>query len=141
MLYPAQITTDSVGFLVTFRDVPEAISAGDTLEEAQEMASEALLLALLLYPSRKKPFPTPSDFQHGDVAISIGLTGSVKLMLNNELRKRGLKTSEFAKRLGVSPRTARRILQLDEPIGITNLHKAFDALGLSLQIKMSPYTQ
>ena len=34
------------GFVVTFRDIPEAITQGDTLEEARAEAADALLTAM-----------------------------------------------------------------------------------------------
>ncbi len=37
------------GYLVTFRDVPEAITEGSTVEEALKYAAEALDLALSYY--------------------------------------------------------------------------------------------
>src|ERR1035438_6280649 len=51
MEYPAKFTPDRTagGFVVTFPDVPEAITQGDTIEEAMAMASEALELGRTFY--------------------------------------------------------------------------------------------
>lgn len=38
MHYPVTLTPDTDGFCVTFRDIPEAISQGDTTDEALDMA-------------------------------------------------------------------------------------------------------
>jgi len=50
MEYPAKFTRDRRvgGFVVTFPDVPEAVTQGDTVGEAMAMASEALELALTI---------------------------------------------------------------------------------------------
>ena len=62
MEYPARFVRDKVsgGFVVTFPDVPEAITEGETFEAAMLMAQEALELALALHehsrdlPSRER---------------------------------------------------------------------------------------
>lgn len=85
MLYPAQfeecftevehsIGPDyhiSDGFVVTFRDVPEANTQGDTFIEAVEMAQDALQTAMEFYDEDGKPYPTPSEPQQGDVMIEL----------------------------------------------------------------------
>ena len=44
MDFPALFEPDpGGGFTVTFRDVPEAITQGDTIEEARAAAADALL--------------------------------------------------------------------------------------------------
>ena len=59
------------GFTVTFRDVPEAITQGDTFIEALEMAQDALQTAMEFYDEANKPRPKPSAAIHGDVMIDI----------------------------------------------------------------------
>lgn len=43
---------DEQGIVVTFPDVPEAVTQGDDLVDARAQAEEALGLALLTYPQR-----------------------------------------------------------------------------------------
>lgn len=89
MLYPAQfeetfIEHDVVkdgygyvrynsgdGFIVTFRDVPEANTQGSNFSDAVEMAQDALCVAMEFYDETGKPRPTPSEPQQGDVLIEI----------------------------------------------------------------------
>ena len=61
----------SDGFVVTFRDVPEANTQGDTFIEAVEMAQDALQTAMEFYDEDNKPRPKPSAATHGDVMIDI----------------------------------------------------------------------
>lgn len=76
-LYPAQFEEimDQVGFtehfVVTFRDVPEANTFGETFIEALDMAQECLSLVLFGYREDGKPCPNPSAAIHGDVMIYI----------------------------------------------------------------------
>jgi antitoxin HicB len=47
MQYPATIEQDEDGqFIVSFRDVPEALTSGETLEEALAEAVDCLVVAL-----------------------------------------------------------------------------------------------
>lgn len=48
------------GFCVSFRDIPEALTQGDTLEEAQAMALDALVTALDFYFEGGNRVPEPS---------------------------------------------------------------------------------
>ena len=59
--YPATLTPDpDGGFTVTFRDVPEAITEGDTRDEALMRAEDALESALAMYIAAKEPLPKAS---------------------------------------------------------------------------------
>ena len=49
------------GVVVTFPDVPEAITQGDDEADARAMATEALGLALLTYPQRGLPTAATPD--------------------------------------------------------------------------------
>lgn len=69
--YPATLTPeeDGNGFMVTFRDVPQAITAGSTLEEAIEYATDAILVSKDFYDEDGIAFPRPSAPQAGDLMI------------------------------------------------------------------------
>jgi predicted RNase H-like HicB family nuclease len=58
--YPVTLTKDGNQFLVTFKDVPEAITFGKTKEQAFEKAIEALETGLSFYIESRKPLPKPS---------------------------------------------------------------------------------
>ena len=48
------------GFTITFPDVPEAITQGETKEEAAESAEDALVTALSFYTDEAERLPKPS---------------------------------------------------------------------------------
>lgn len=60
LVYPAIFETDENYFIVKFPDIPEAMTQGDSLEQAYEMAVEALGLALEDYTI----FPQASSLQN-----------------------------------------------------------------------------
>ena len=77
MKYPAKFTKDDGGYVVTFRDIPEAITQGDTLEEAHEMAAEVLLSAMDFYTEDSRPIPPPSDALPDEYLIELAETISI----------------------------------------------------------------
>lgn len=59
------------GFVVKFRDVPEALTQGKDFAEAVDMAEDALRTAMEFYDERGEDYPKPSEPQQGDVAINL----------------------------------------------------------------------
>ena len=68
--YPATLTKDGSTFLVTFRDVPEAITFGADKEEALLNAVDALETGLSFYFDYRKPLPLPSKTKRGEITVS-----------------------------------------------------------------------
>lgn len=71
--YPATLTAeeDGNGYMVTFRDVPQAITSGSTFKEALEYAHDAIIVCKDFYDEENLPYPTPSAPQAGDVMIAM----------------------------------------------------------------------
>ena len=69
--YPARLTKDASNILVTFRDVPEAITFGANEKEALENAVDALVTGLSLYVDAGKALPKPSRVKRGQKIISL----------------------------------------------------------------------
>lgn len=62
LFYPALFhKAEEGGFWISFPDIPECLTQGDTMTQAYEMAVEALGLALTDYEQAKIPFPEASD--------------------------------------------------------------------------------
>ena len=61
MKYPATFTPDpDGGFVITFRDIPEAIAQGDDEAEALAEARSALATAMDFYFEDRRAAPAPS---------------------------------------------------------------------------------
>lgn len=60
-VYPALFSKESCGYSVSFPDVEGCVTSGETLEEAIEMAQDALCLMLYDREERKEPIPNASD--------------------------------------------------------------------------------
>lgn len=62
LFYPAIFhIAEEGGFWITFPDLPECMTQGDSMQEAYEMAVDALGLALTSREQEKQEFPVASD--------------------------------------------------------------------------------
>ena len=61
VMYPALFEKEDSRYNVTFPDLPEATTCGDTLEQAIEMAKECLGLCLDVRKENKEEIPVMSD--------------------------------------------------------------------------------
>ncbi|WP_321953093.1 type II toxin-antitoxin system HicB family antitoxin [Paraburkholderia bannensis] len=133
--YPARFEpAEEGGFVVTFRDVPEAITQGDSIEEARAMAADALLTAMDFYFEDKRPVPDPSKPKKGEELVSLPATASAKVLLLNEMIGQKVTPSELARRLGTSPQVVNRLVDLGHATKIDTIAEALEAIGKRLEI-------
>lgn len=86
MFYPARFDpAPEGGFVVTFRDLPEAITQGDSHEEAMEMATDVLTETMDFYFEDRLEVPLPSPAQEGEVMVELPASVAVKVLLLNTL--------------------------------------------------------
>lgn len=137
MHYPAKFTCDAGSLVVSFPDVPEAHTQGDTLEEACAMAVEALELALSLYSENGKNLPVPGPVKRGMRVVRVPALSAAKFGLYAALRASGLRKIDLARRLGCSPSQVDRLLDIMHHSKLDQVEAALAALGkrLSIEIK------
>jgi antitoxin HicB len=138
MEYPARFKHDiaSGGYVVTFPDIPEAITEGDTLDEARLMAEEALELSLTFYTDDSRDLPHPGPLKRGMRLVRVPALSEAKFMLYSALRTAGVRKIELARRLDCSPSQVDRLLDIRHKSKLDQLEAAFAALGkrLSMQV-------
>lgn len=67
LFYPAVFhTAEEGGFWVTFPDIPECMTQGDNMQEAYEMAVDALGLSLTSREAEKEEIPKASSLDEVD---------------------------------------------------------------------------
>jgi antitoxin HicB len=136
-VYVAKIEPDpDGGFLVTFPDVPEAITAGSTGADARANAVEALGLALRGILAEGRPLPRGKAAGKGLVGIAVAASDAMKLALIEAFRESGLSKSEFARRLNKAENEARRILDPDHPTKLSTMQEALSLLGKSVIVSV-----
>ena len=86
-MYPVTFTPDAQdgGFVVTFVDIPEAITQGDTQAQALEAAKDALESALDFYFEDKRAVPLPSKAKRGQQVVELAASLSAKVLLLNQM--------------------------------------------------------
>lgn len=135
--YPALFEPDGSGFAVSFRDIPEALTQGDTLDEAREMAADALLTAMDFYFEDKRPVPPPSKAKKGEELVALPASASAKILLLNEMIAQGVTPSELARRLSTRPQDVNRIMTLSHATKIDTISEALSALGKRLELSIA----
>jgi antitoxin HicB len=124
------------GFIITFPDVPEAITFGDDLADARASAAEALGLALRGYLVLGRPLPKPATKRRELVPVPVNAATALKLAVVEAFNASGLSKSELARRLGKAEGEARRILDPDHPTKIQALEAALAALGKEIVVSV-----
>lgn len=132
--YPALFEPDGDGFCVSFRDIPEALTSGATIEEAREMAADALLTAMDFYLDDKRPVPPPTTAKKDEDLVALSATASAKVLLLNEMIRQKVTPSELARRLGTTPQIVNRIVDIHHATKIDTIAEAVAALGKRLEI-------
>lgn len=130
MRYPVKLEPDSGGYVVSFPDIPEALTQGDTREEALEMARDALVTAFEFYFEDGERVPAPGDVTGDFVEVPASIAAKV-LMLNAFIDS-GLTQVELAARMGVKKQEVTRLFDLHHSTKIDTIQRALAALGKTL---------
>lgn len=125
---------DKRGIVVSFPDVPEAITQGKDAADARAMAEEALGLALLTYPARGLPLPKAKTRGRDLVPVAVAPDVAAKLAVLEAFGEAGISKVEFARRLGKDEKEVRRILDPRHPTKLLALTEALRALGKRLVV-------
>jgi antitoxin HicB len=139
MKFPIILTPDleDGGFVVTFPDIPEAITQGDTKEEAITMAQDALETAIEFYFEDKRAVPAPSKLKRGQHAVELPASLSAKVLLLNEMVKQKIRPIELARRLNTTPQEVNRLTNLRHTTRIDSIAAALQAMGRHLEISIA----
>ena len=128
-VYPAKLTKDEEGFTATFRDVPEAITYGDTKKEALDNAADALEEAIATYILEKKPLPARSKPRKGEHEVCLPLQTSFKAAIYQAAMSQKVSNAELAKRLKIDEKEVPRILDPHHETKLRRMEATLHALG------------
>jgi antitoxin HicB len=120
--------------VVSFPDVPEAITQGDDLADARVQAEEALGLALLTYPERGLPLPKSRAKGRGLTMVAVAPDVAAKLAVLEAFAAAGIAKSELGRRMGKDEKEIRRILDPKHTTKLPAMVDALRALGKRLVI-------
>jgi antitoxin HicB len=127
-VYPYSVYQSEDGaWQVRFPDVPEALTEGDTEEEAHALAPDALLAALGAICKLRRALPEPSEA--GKPFVVVPMLQAAKLALCQAMREAGLNNVTLAHKLGKQENEVRRMLDLDHQTKIGTIENALWLLG------------
>lgn len=134
MQYPVTIERDGNTWMASFPDVPEALTGGDTREEALAEALDALITAFEFYFEDSRPVPEPSAPADGQDVVTVPPSLWAKVLLLNAMCESGVSNAELGRRIGMKPQNVQRLTDLHHTTKIDQLAGALEALGLRLEL-------
>jgi len=134
--YPVTLTPDDGTVLVTFPDVPEAITFGADEEEALLQAVDALETALSFYIDARKPLPVPSAAE-GSPTVRPSALECAKLGVYQAMTEQGIKKAELARRLGWHMPQVDRLFDLNHASRFDQIEAAARALGRHVEVRVA----
>lgn len=133
MTYHATFTLDSNGtLLVSFPDVPAAITFGMDESDAKLRARDALTAALEMIVESKLALPAPSFT--GGHAIQLRGLHAAKIALHVAMRESRVTKAALAKRLRLHPPQIDRLLDFNRASRLDAIEDALDAVGKRLVV-------
>ena len=129
--FPVTLTTDEVdgGFTVTFRDLPEAITQGENIEDALNEAADCLEEAIANRVIRRLPIPSPSEPDENEYLVTTPLQTSFKASIWLAMQEKNLNQTQLAQTLRVDEKEVRRILDPSHNTKLETLERSLLALG------------
>jgi antitoxin HicB len=135
--YPATLTKQKEGgYLVQFPDLPEAITQGDTIEDALIEATDCLEEAIANRIEMKLNLPSPSRLKKNQHTISLHTTFAAKIALYLTMREQKLTKTILAKKLNCDEKEVRRLLDPHYHSKLPRIEEALFTLGKKLQIEI-----
>jgi antitoxin HicB len=135
--YPAKLkAAKEGGYVVTFRDIPEAITQGESIEDALKHAQDALESAMEFYFNDRRQAPMPTAAKRGERLVALPVSESFKILLLNEMVRQNVRPAELAKRMRTSKQEINRITTLRHATKVDRIADALAALGKRLTINL-----
>ena len=135
--YPVTLTPDGDTLLVTFADVPEAITFGADEDEALLQAVDALETGLSFYVESRKPLPSPSKPKRGQKTVRPGALEGAKLGLYQAMTEQGIRKAELARRLGWHVPQVDRLFDLRHASKLDQIETAARSLGRTVEVRVT----
>jgi antitoxin HicB len=123
-------------WLVRFPGIPEALTEGETQEEARANAVDCAVAALEGYMMAGKPLPRAGAAHSGrDRAVLPSLV-TAKLAVYETMRTRGWSKLKLAKQLGMPENSVRRLLDLRHSSHMWIIDEALAKMNAELPIDL-----
>jgi antitoxin HicB len=136
--YPVLFTAAKEGgWVITCRDIPEAISQADADEDREEIASGCLQAAIEARVEDGNDLPVPSRVRSGEVKVALPIETAAKAALYEAMKEAKVNKTELARRLGIDEKEVRRMLDPGHVSKIPRIAHALHVLGKRLQLSVA----
>jgi antitoxin HicB len=122
--------------VVTFRDIPEAITQGEDIQDALSNAKDALQTAMQFYFDDRREVPVPSSPRGSERLVALPASEGLKVLLLNEMVRQQVKPSELARRMHTSKQDVNRLTTLKHATKVDAIEHAFHALHRDLSFQL-----
>lgn len=138
-IYPATLMPDDIdgGFTVIFRDIPEAITQGDTINECLIEAADCLEEAVAGRIRRGADLPAPSKCMKGEKLVYLPMQTSMKAALYQSMKEVGISKAELAHKMGANENVVKRILDPQHITKFQTMERALFALGKHAELRVT----
>lgn len=135
LVYPAKIELEQGGFTVTFRDLKNVFTEGNSYEEALSNAQHVLDILLLDMAQDGLDIPSPSVIKKGEVPIAASPEVAAPVLLHKLRSEKKYSLTEVARSMGVSYQSYQQI-EAGKNITLKSLKRAAAALGATVEITL-----
>jgi antitoxin HicB len=132
--YPVTIEQDEGVYVLSFRDIPEAIGQASSKEEINTEALDILKIVLGYYFKDNLSIPEASEPEKGEQTIDLPLSLVAKIILHNTMLKNGVRPADLARRMDIPTSEVARITNPRYKTKIDTLASAVSASGGRLQL-------
>lgn len=135
LAYPVRLEAEEGTVLVSFPDIPEALTEGADEPEALSEAVDCLVAALGGYVSGRRDIPRASPAR-GRPVVELPALVAAKVALYQAMREQKVTNVALAKRLELSEGAVRRLVDLDHRSHIEQVATALEELGKRLVVEV-----
>ncbi|EKD92412.1 MAG: hypothetical protein ACD_29C00023G0008 [uncultured bacterium] len=134
LTYYANITRERDGYTITFRDLPNVFSEGETIDEALRNAQEALdgVLSVMTEEDYEVPIPTRAKKNEYPIPVSANIAAPILLRL---VRKQHAQSQSAIARSMDVPYQQYQRLEHNCNMTLKSLKRAATAMGSRVEIK------
>lgn len=122
------------GYTITFPKIAGAVSYADTFDEVSTKTADCLVAGLKGHIALEHDIPAPLK-RAGFQFLELSATVAAKVALYEAMRAAGVSDTALARRLGVTKRVVRKMLDLDYRLRVDDLERALSVFGMALDIE------
>ena len=129
--FPVTLTPDldDGGYVVTFRDLPEAITQGDSIEVALIEAADCIEEAIAARIDDHLDIPEPSDMLENEYLVTVPMQTALKAAVTLAMSESKMNQVQLANALKVNEKEVRRILDPHHGTKLATLERTLEVLG------------